>query len=70
MKTSLIYKTRAEDRGLFLGLVFPLDVFFTGVAQAALTLGLTAATALLGVLLTVCEIVVCHLKNYELHEFY
>ena len=40
------------------------------MAQAALTLGLTAATALLGVLLAVCEIVISHLKNYELHEFY
>ena len=51
-------------------MVFLLDVFFTGVAQAALPLGLTAATALLGVFLAVCEIVVGHLKNYELHEFY
>ena len=51
-------------------MVFLFDVFFAGVAQAALTLGLTAATALLGVLLAVCEIVISHLKNYELHEFY
>jgi hypothetical protein len=51
-------------------LVFLFDVFLAGVAQAALTLCLTAATALLGVLLAVCEIVISHLKNYELHEFY
>ena len=51
-------------------MVFLFDVFLAGVSQAALTLGLTAATALLGVLLTICEIVVSHLKNYELHEFY
>ena len=51
-------------------MVFLFDVFLAGVAQAALTLGLTAATALLGVFLAVCEIVVCHLKNYELHELY
>ena len=30
------------------------------MAQAALPLGLTAATALLGVLLTVCKIIVGH----------
>ena len=51
-------------------MVFLFDVFLAGVAQAALTLGLTATTALLGVLLAVCEIVISHLKNYELHEFY
>ena len=41
-------------------LLFLLDVLLTGVAQAALTLLLAAATALLGVLLTVCKIVVSH----------
>ena len=33
------------------------------MAEAALTLGLTAATALLGVLLTVCKIIVSHNKK-------
>ncbi len=40
------------------------------MAQAALTLCLAAATALLGIFLTVCKIVVSHIKNYELREFY
>ena len=45
-------------------LLFLLDVFLAGVAQAALPFLLAAATALLGVLLTVCKIVVSHiLKN-------
>ena len=41
-------------------LVFLFDVFFAGMAQAALTLGLTTASALLGILLTVCKIIVSH----------
>lgn len=45
-------------------LVFLLDVFLAGVAQATLPLLLTAATALLGVLLAVCKIVVGHMNGY------
>jgi hypothetical protein len=44
----------------FLFLLFFLDVFFAGVAQAALTLGLTAAATLLGILLAICKIIVSH----------
>ena len=33
------------------------------MAQATLTFGLTAATALLGILLPVCKIVVSHLNE-------
>ena len=51
-------------------MVFLFEVFLAGVAEAALTLGLAAATALLGVFLTVCEIVIGHLKNYELHYYH
>lgn len=46
-----------------LSLVFLFDVFLAGVAQAALPFLFTAATALLGVLLTVCEIVVSHFET-------
>ena len=46
---------------------FLFDVFFAGVTQAALTLGLTAATALLSVLLSICKIVVTHPQN-KLHK--
>lgn len=42
-------------------LLFLFDVFLAGMAQAALPLGFTAATALLGVLLAVCKIVVSHI---------
>ena len=41
-------------------LVFLFDVLLAGVTQAALTLCLTAASTLLGVLLTVCKIVISH----------
>jgi len=41
-------------------LLFLLDVFLAGVAQASLPLSFTTATALLGVLLTVCKIIVGH----------
>ena len=40
--------------------VFLFDVFLTGATQAALTFGLTAATALFSVLLTVCKIIISH----------
>ena len=45
---------------MLLGFVFLFDVFFAGVAQAALPFLFSAATALLGVLLAVCKIVVSH----------
>ena len=45
----------------FLFFLFLFDVFLAGVAQAALPLLFSAATALLGVLLTVCKIVVSHI---------
>ena len=42
------------------------------MAQATLPFLFAAATALLGVLLAVCKIVICHLKNnycyYRLHQ--
>ena len=44
-------------------LVFLLDVFLAGVAQAALPLCFAALTALLGVLLAVCKIVIGHLGD-------
>jgi len=44
-------------------LVFLLDVFLAGVAQAALPLLLTVSAALLGVLLAVCKIVIGHLGD-------
>ena len=47
-------------------MVFLFEVFLAGVAQAALTLGLAAATALFGVLLAVCEIVVCHNSQLQI----
>ena len=44
--------------------VFLLDILLAGMAQASLSLGLAAPAALLGVLLTVCKIVVGQiLKN-------
>ena len=52
---------------VFLLLVFLLDVFLAGVAQAAQALGFTASTALLGVLLAVCKIVVSHI--YATNDF-
>lgn len=52
-----------EPISLWVLLVFLLDVFLAGMAQSTLSLGLTAATALLGVLLSVCKIVVCHRWN-------
>ena len=42
-------------------LLFLFDVFLAGVAQAALPFLFAAATALLGVLLAVCKIVVSHI---------
>ena len=54
--------------GWFLPFLLALDVFLAGVAQAALAFCLAAATALLGVFLTICKIVVSHIINYELHE--
>jgi hypothetical protein len=41
--------------------LLPLHVFLAGVAQAALPLLFSAATAFLGVLLSVCKIVVSHI---------
>ena len=41
-------------------LLFLLDIFLAGMAQSALPLLFTAVTALLGVLLAVCKIVVSH----------
>ena len=52
---------------VFLLFLLSLDVLLAGVAQAALALGLTAATALLGVLLSVCKIVVSHHLDRAAH---
>ena len=46
---------------LFLFFLFLFDVFLAGVAQTALPLLFESATALLGVLLSVCKIVVSHI---------
>ena len=43
--------------------VFLLDIFLAGMTQPTLPLGLTAAATLLGVLLTVCKVVIGHLFN-------
>ena len=62
-----------HDRLVVFRVLFLLDVFLAGVAQAALPFLLAAATALLGVLLTVCKIVVSHiLKNnsYYYNNYY
>ena len=45
---------------LFILFIFLFDVFLADAAQAALTLLFTATTAFLGVLLSVCKIVVSH----------
>ena len=52
--------------GILLGLVFLFDILFAGVAQAALTLCLAAAATLLGVLLTVCKIIVSHNSQLQI----
>ena len=46
---------------LFLFFLFLFDVFLAGVAQTALPFLFAAASALLGVLLAVCKIVVSHI---------
>ena len=46
---------------LFLVFLLSLDVFLAGVAQTALPFLFAAATAFLGVLLSVCKIVVSHI---------
>ena len=43
--------------------VFLLDVFLAGAAQATLPFLFATATALLGVLLAVCKIVVSHILH-------
>ena len=63
----MIGDTKNSFRSHSLLFVYLFDVFLAGFFQATLTFRLAAATALLGVFLTVCKIVVSHFKNYELY---
>ena len=56
----MIGDTKDSFRSHRLLIVFLFDVLLAGVAQTALSLSLTAATALFGVLQTICKIVVSH----------